>query len=602
MKYSSLLSHLTKNRENILEAAKKVVAKKEPVKKQNKIESIVNSIGLFPGGFKPPHEGHLAVVKEALSKGIEKVVILISSKSREGSDREWDAKSSLKIWNSLLKDAGISAKVEVRVSSFPSPVLASYKFLEEDPNIGGKNIYMIKSSKDEGDTRFRPETIQKSLDKNPNKASSVQEMEVSPKSDSSGKTISSSTIRSMSVEDRKAINPLYENNIWRSILNKKNINEDYSVGDKYVYLAGGNVFKGTERATVKIPRDFIEPTIKAFAAEFKRIFPKVLLDFQDLEKVIRLGSVGKKDYSGDIDLGIDSSEVFDMKSGKPKFDDFGIDENEFNELFLKLKSKARTATDARLKFRALLTLISDQINKKSKLIVSSDKDVSSGAIFSSFPQFDAAGKKQKEFVQIDLNVGPLQWLKFSYYSSGSFSGNIKGLHRTQLIASIFDALNYSFKHEQGIIDKSTQEAIITDVGGVIDFLNKKGIKISADEINDFNKVVDAVEASKHKDEILKAFLKSRLDTMRDADVPERLQDYWLSKRKEWDLKGVWLPEGSKLFTKLPPEEAQKIKEIRDQKNAEKLEKNKAAFDKTTAKTKPKETLVKETKPKGIKKK
>lgn len=212
MKYSSLLNYLTKNRENILEAAKKVVAKKEPVKKQNKSESIVNSIGLFPGGFKPPHEGHLSVVKEALGKGIEKVVILISSKSREGSDREWDAKSSLKIWNSLLKEASITGKVDVKISPFPSPVLAAYKFIEEDTNIIGKNIYMIKSSKDEGDTRFKPEALQKSLDKNPNKASSVQEIEVSPKSDSSGKNISSSTIRSMSVEDRKAINPLYENN------------------------------------------------------------------------------------------------------------------------------------------------------------------------------------------------------------------------------------------------------------------------------------------------------------------------------------------------------------------------------------------------------
>ena len=580
MKYSNLLNQLVKNREIVFEAAKK--------KKESK--TLSDSIGLFPGGFKPPHKGHLSVVLSALKEGIQKVIILISSKSREGSDKVWDAKSSQKIWSQLLKEEGISAKVEVQVSPFPSPVLAAYKFLEENPNISGKNIYLIKSSKDEGDTRFTESALQKSLDKNPKKAASAKELVVSPLKDS-GKTISSSDIRGMSSSERKKINPLYENNIWNSI------NE------------GGNVFKGTSRATVKIPRDFIEPTIRAFAAEFKRIFPKVVLDFQDLNRVIRLGSVGKKDYSGDIDLGIDSSEVFDMKSGKPKFSDFNVDEKEFETLFLQLKSKARTATDGKLKFRALLTLISNEINKKSEMIVSSDKDVGSGAIFSSFPQFDASGKKQKEFVQIDLNVGPLQWLKFSYYSSGSFKGNIKGLHRTQLIASIFDALNYSFKHEQGIIDKSTQEAIITDVGGVIDFLNKKGIKISADDINDFDKVMDAVEASSNKDAVLKAFLKSRLDTMRDADVPERLQDYWLKKRDEWDLKGVWLPENSSIFDKLPPEEVEKIKKIRAEKNAEKLEKNKAALEKTVNKSKTptsvkdlKSKIVKETKPKGTKKK
>ena len=578
MKYSTLLSQLIKNRESIFEAAKK------------KSKTLSDSIGLFPGGFKPPHKGHMSVVLSALNEGIEKVIILISSKSREGGDRDWDAKSSKEIWDYLLEEEGISNKVEAQISKFPSPVLSAYKFLEEDSGISGKNIYMIKSTKDEGDTRFTESSLQKSLDKNPKKAASVQELAVSPLKDS-GKTISSSDIRGMSKEDRKKMNSMYENNILDSI------------------FEGGNVFKGTERATVKIPRDFIEPTIRAFAAEFKRIFPKVVLDFEDLNRVIRLGSVGKKDYSGDIDLGIDSSEVFDMKTGKPKFSDFNVDEKEFETLFLQLKSKARTATDGKLKFRSLLTLISNEINKKSEMIVSSDKDVGSGAIFSSFPQFDASGKKQKEFVQIDLNVGPLQWLKFSYYSSGSFKGNIKGLHRTQLIASIFDALNYSFKHEQGIIDKSTQEAIITDVAGVIDFLNKKGIKISADDINDFDKVMDAVEASSHKDAVLKAFLKSRLDTMRDADVPDRLQNYWLKKRSEWDLKGVWLPENSSIFDKLPPDEAAKIKEIRAQKNAEKLEKNKAALEKTINKSKAPKPVkdiipasVKETKPKGTKKK
>jgi hypothetical protein len=578
MKYSTLLSQLINNRESFFEAAKK------------KSKTLSDSIGLFPGGFKPPHKGHMSVVLSALNEGIEKVIILISSKSREGGDRDWDAKSSKEIWDYLLEEEGISNKVEAQISKFPSPVLSAYKFLEEDSGISGKNIYMIKSTKDEGDTRFTESSLQKSLDKNPKKAASVQELAVSPLKDS-GKTISSSDIRGMSKEDRKKMNSMYENNILDSI------------------FEGGNVFKGTERATVKIPRDFIEPTIRAFAAEFKRIFPKVVLDFEDLNRVIRLGSVGKKDYSGDIDLGIDSSEVFDMKTGKPKFSDFNVDEKEFETLFLQLKSKARTATDGKLKFRSLLTLISNEINKKSEMIVSSDKDVGSGAIFSSFPQFDASGKKQKEFVQIDLNVGPLQWLKFSYYSSGSFKGNIKGLHRTQLIASIFDALNYSFKHEQGIIDKSTQEAIITDVAGVIDFLNKKGIKISADDINDFDKVMDAVEASSHKDAVLKAFLKSRLDTMRDADVPDRLQNYWLKKRSEWDLKGVWLPENSSIFDKLPPDEAAKIKEIRAQKNAEKLEKNKAALEKTINKSKAPKPVkdiipasVKETKPKGTKKK
>jgi hypothetical protein len=53
--------------------------------------------------------------------------------------------------------------------------------------------------------------LQKSLDKNPKKAASAKELVVSPLKDS-GKTISSSDIRSMSPSERKKINPLYENN------------------------------------------------------------------------------------------------------------------------------------------------------------------------------------------------------------------------------------------------------------------------------------------------------------------------------------------------------------------------------------------------------
>ena len=193
MKYSNLLNQLVKNREIVFEAAKK--------KQESK--TLSDSIGLFPGGFKPPHKGHLSAVVSALNKGIEKVIILISSKPREGSGKVWDAENSKQIWNNLLEKKEISSKVEVQISALASPVSAAYKFLEENPNIGGKNIYMIKSTKDgEGDARFTDSALQKSLNKNPKKAAL----------ENSGKAISSSDIRSMSKEERKKINPLYENN------------------------------------------------------------------------------------------------------------------------------------------------------------------------------------------------------------------------------------------------------------------------------------------------------------------------------------------------------------------------------------------------------
>ena len=219
------------------------------------------------------------------------------------------------------------------------------------------------------------------------------------------------------------------------------------------WLEGGNVFAGTERATDKILRENIEPTIKEFEKNFKKAFPKVKLDFSDIKKVSRLGSVGKKEVSGDIDIGIDASE-FMTKDGKVNFKLLGIDANEFERTFNLIKSRAKTATDKQITLRSLLTLMSNKINESQDEIHSSSKDVTTASIFSSFPQYDVNGNKiPDKYVQIDMNVGPLEWLNFSYYSTGSFTGNLKGLHRTQLIAAIFDALNMTFKHESGVFDK-----------------------------------------------------------------------------------------------------------------------------------------------------
>ena len=88
---------------------------------------------------------------------------------------------------------------------------------------------------------------------------------------------------------------------------------------------GGNVF-GT---TSSIKKEYIQPTLEKFTSELKRIYPKI--DF----KFTTLGSVGKKDESGDIDLGM-SVDQFMTKDGTPLLANWNINPNEFNAL----KSKA----------------------------------------------------------------------------------------------------------------------------------------------------------------------------------------------------------------------------------------------------------------------
>lgn len=339
---------------------------------------------------------------------------------------------------------------------------------------------------------------------------------------------------------------------------------------------GGNVFAGIEGETDKILREYIEPTMTQFAKEFKKVFPRIDLDFSDFDRVIRLGSVGKKDISGDIDIGIDAHE-FMNEDGRPKFELLGFTEEEYQAMFDKFKKRSRTASDKKISIRVLLTLMARELNEKSDVITSSDKDVGSGAIFNSFPQYDENGQTVGKNVQIDINVGPLSWLKFSYYSAGSFEGNLKGLHRTQLIASIFDALGYQFKHEVGV-DKNG-ETIATTPEEVVALLKENGLNIPIENINDFNKIVDVIDASPMKDKIYTAFLKGRLDTMRNSDIPTRMQDWWIEHKDELGLKGIWLPEDSSLFDKMSKEDASQIHAARAAKDAELMARKIAKADK-----------------------
>ena len=68
---------------------------------------------------------------------------------------------------------------------------------------------------------------------------------------------------------------------------------------------GGNVF-GT---TASIKREDIKPTLLEFFREFKKIFPKAHAHFTGIKTI---GSVGKKEISGDIDLVLAGSSFDDI--------------------------------------------------------------------------------------------------------------------------------------------------------------------------------------------------------------------------------------------------------------------------------------------------
>ena len=79
---------------------------------------------LLPGGFKPPHGGHLELAKRyATQPNVSKVEILIGPKEREGITRD----QSIQVWKALLSG---TVNIEVKSVKEDNPLLAAYKYIE----------------------------------------------------------------------------------------------------------------------------------------------------------------------------------------------------------------------------------------------------------------------------------------------------------------------------------------------------------------------------------------------------------------------------------------------------------------------------------------
>lgn len=79
---------------------------------------------LLPGGFKPPHAGHLHLAKAyAALPEVKEVQILIGPTPRDGFTRE----DSIAIWNELLKG---TKKIKVVPIKTDNPIRAAYEYVE----------------------------------------------------------------------------------------------------------------------------------------------------------------------------------------------------------------------------------------------------------------------------------------------------------------------------------------------------------------------------------------------------------------------------------------------------------------------------------------
>jgi hypothetical protein len=301
---------------------------------------------------------------------------------------------------------------------------------------------------------------------------------------------------------------------------------------------GGNVFGDTS----PIKKEFIDSTLNKFASELSNIFPKKRSTFGSFGK---LGSAGKKPVSGDIDLAYDIENL--MPGGKPDLVNWGIDPYEFSTAVEKIQKRARTATVQQSQLRAMIEFIGNKINQETDNIQTDLKQSTAGSLFCKAIQYDEFGDETNKTVQIDINIGDPKWLKFSYHSS-TYKGNVKGLHRTQLLVALFDYKGKMFKHAQGVLDRETRELEAKTPEEVLELINNiYGIRLSQDVLDDYFKLIEYLRKNLAEDDlhgIYDKYLKI-LDSTR-ADIPEDLQQYWIQNKERLNLKGKYLPDDSKL--------------------------------------------------------
>lgn len=322
----------------------------------------------------------------------------------------------------------------------------------------------------------------------------------------------------------------------------KYINESLKMKSLFEYIKesliteGGHVFDG---GSDKIAKEDIKPTLDYWLKEIKRLFPKVWKYFENPQT---LGSVGKKDFSGDIDLAID-------EEGLKNPEDWNLDIQVVNQDYEKFKKRARTATPEQLMKRAIIKNICDYINNNSEIILANDKSSGSGTMFTQIKQIDHETKKENgKTVQLDCNFGDVEWLKFAYYSD-SYVGNVKGLHRTQLMLHLFAYKNHSFIHGNGVKNKETGEQVAHKPDEAIKLLNKLyNFNLTEKILQNYHKLQEYLRehlSEKDLNGIYDIYLKT-LDSTR-CDIPEDLQQYWVENQERLGLKGKFLPEDSKLY-------------------------------------------------------
>jgi hypothetical protein len=114
-------------------------------------ESQEKIVAVIPGGFKPPHRGHMDMVSHYAGIADE-VIVYVSPKSREANGVQVTSEQAKQIFDLYAKALGLR-NVRVEESPSASPVTAAYKYVEEVAKPGEK-VLLGTSTKGSDQSRF----------------------------------------------------------------------------------------------------------------------------------------------------------------------------------------------------------------------------------------------------------------------------------------------------------------------------------------------------------------------------------------------------------------------------------------------------------------
>ena len=206
-----------------------------------------------------------------------------------------------------------------------------------------------------------------------------------------------------------------------------------------ILLEGGNVFKTADgqSATVRIARENVVPTVQWL----EKLTGLNLVDNM-------LGSTGRKETSGDLDLGIDVSKISK------------------DVLIQQLLNKGIQRDDIKKS--------GDSVHLKTPIL----------------------GDKSNGYVQTDFMFGDPTFQKFALNTGES---NFKGVHRALLLASIASAQDMKWSYKNGLMDRETNEIISKDPAEIAEKL----IGGTAEDLSSVESIVKKIKSRPDYEKLVK---------------------------------------------------------------------------------------------------